>query len=74
MQKIETLKTEDIDKMHRLESKAVLIVSALKKYKEDTQKCLDKLKTEFRDDVPEHNNFTKLMSDLDEAIERMNKL
>jgi len=70
----EILETEDPDKIHRLEDKTVLVVSALKKYKEHTQKSLDKLKAEFGDDVPERNDFTKLMSSLDEAMERMNKL
>jgi len=58
----------------RLEDKADIIRSMLKKYKEDTQKSLDKLKAEFGDDVPERNDFTKLMSSLDDAMERMNKL
>jgi len=70
----EILKVEDINKKHSLESEAGLIVSALKRYKNDIQKSLDKLKTEFGDDVPERNDLIKLMSDLDEAIERMNKL
>lgn len=70
----EILKLEDPNKKHRLEAQAVLVVSALKKYKNDTQNSLDKLKTEFADDVPERNDFTELMSNIDEAIERMNKL
>jgi len=70
----EILKTKDPDKIHRLEDKADIIRSMLKKYKEDTQKSLDKLKAEFGDDIPQRNDFTELMSSLDEAMERMNKL
>ena len=43
----EILNEEDVNKKHRLESEAGLIVSALKKYKNDIYKSLDKLKTEF---------------------------
>ena len=70
----EILKTKDPNKIHRLEDKADIIRSMLKKYKEDTQKSLDKLKAEFGNDIPERNDFTKLVSSLDEAMERMNKL
>ena len=70
----EILNSKEPTPIHSLEDKAPLVRSALEKYKEDTKKSLDKLKAEFGDDIPQRNDFTELMSSLDEAMERMNKL
>jgi len=70
----ETIKSGDPNDIQRLEDKTDLIRSALKKYKVDIKKSLEKILPEFGDDIPTNNDFTRLMSDIDEAIRRMNKL
>ena len=70
----DVLNSNDINEIHKLEDRVDFLRSALKKYKNDVQKCLDKMTDEFGDDVPKSNDFTKVIDEVDDALERMNEL